>query len=239
VSSVPSNRTESDYCAACGKRLTDRYFTLIDRRDRYCPNCIATRPRCATCGAPLGDNHWQLHDGRRQCARCHQTGVYDPAQAQTIFDETVSGLITQFDMRLNVGVAFRLVDAPALEALRAEGGDRPAAGQHTLGLYHRRGHLRTIYMLYGLPRLIFRTTVAHEYAHAWQGERCPLLRDDELREGFAEWIAYHHLRWLGCTLAAGRMLNAQHPYRPALDRVLDLERRIGTQAVVEYIQRAE
>ena len=229
----------ADSCAACGDPLTGGYYTLIDRPERYCPRCIATRPRCAACGAPLGAQHWRLHDGRLQCAACHATAVYDPDQARTIFDETVASVVAQLGLTLNVGVAFRLVDAPTLEGIRAEGAAPPPEGHNTLGLYQRRGHLRTVYMLYGLPRLTFRTTVAHEYAHAWQGERCPLLRDEELREGFAEWVAYHHLRWLGCGRAAERMLTATHPYRPALDRALAMERRLGVAGLIDALTRAE
>lgn len=232
-------RHDPNHCATCGDLLTTGYYVLIDRADRYCPRCIATRPRCATCGSPLGAQHWRLHDGRLQCGECHTTGVYDPAVARAIYNETVAGVIAQFQLTLNVGVAFRLVDAPTLEGIRAQGGDSPPEGHNTLGLYQRRGHLRTIYMLYGLPRLTFRTTVAHEYAHAWQGERCPLLRDEELREGFAEWVAYHHLRWLGCTRAAGRMLTTSHPYRTALDRMLALERQLGMAGVVRHLTTAE
>ncbi|NJN16556.1 MAG: protein DA1 [Oscillochloris sp.] len=228
-----------DQCASCGGVLSSGYYTLLDRDERYCPACIATRPRCASCGAPLGDQHWSLHDGRRQCAVCHATAVYDPALARQIFDETVAGIVAQFELTLNVGVAFRMVDAPTLDAIRGDGGVPPPPGQHTLGLYQRRGHLRTIYMLYGLPRLIFRTTVAHEYAHAWQGERCPLLHSEGLREGFAEWVAYHHLQWLGCSRAAQRMLTMPHPYRPWLDQVLELERKLGQAGVIEYLKRAE
>ncbi len=228
-----------DRCAACGGPLTDRYYTLTDRPERYCARCIATRPRCATCGAPLGAQYWRLHDGRLQCAACHATAVYDPAVARALFDETVTGVVAQLGLTLNVGVAFRLVDAPTLEGLRAGGSAPPPVGYNTLGLYQRRNHIRAIYMLYGLPRLGFRTTVAHEYAHAWQGERCPLLRDDELREGHAEWVAYYHLRWLGCVKAANRMLTSQHPYRPALERVLALERQLGVAGVNAYLTRAE
>jgi hypothetical protein len=232
-------RPAADRCASCGDLLTGAYYTLVDRPERYCPRCIATRPRCASCGAPLGERHWRLHDGRLHCPACHATAIYDPALAQTIFDETVAGVVAQLGLSLNVGVAFRLVDAPTLAGIRAEGREPPPDGLNTLGLYQRRGHIRAIYMLYGLPRLAFRTTVAHEYAHAWQGERCPLLSDDDLREGFAEWVAYHHLRWLGCTLAAERMLTSAHPYRPALERVLALERQLGAPGVIDYLTRAE
>lgn len=229
----------SERCATCGGSLSSGYYTLNNLPDRYCPQCIATRPRCTTCGAPLGDQHWRLHDGRQQCATCHATAIYEPAVARAIFDETVSGLVAQLGLTLNVGVAFRMVDAPALDGIRFEGGDRPPVDTITLGLYQRRGHIRAIYMLYGLPRLAFRTTVAHEYAHAWQGERCPLLRNYELREGHAEWVAYQHLRWLGCGKAAERMLSTPHPYRAALERVLELERQLGVAGVNRYLTTAE
>jgi aminopeptidase N len=81
--------------------------------------------------------------------------------------------------------------------------------------------------------------VAHEYAHAWQGEHCPLLEDAALREGFAEWVAYRHLRFIGCTRAAERMLSSNHPYRPDLEQVLALEQRLGAAGLIEYMKRAE
>ncbi|MFV9503872.1 MAG: zinc-binding protein [Oscillochloridaceae bacterium umkhey_bin13] len=202
---------------------------------------MTTRPRCDSCGVPLPltSQHWRLHDGRLQCPTCHATAVYDPGAARAIFDQTVTGLVAQLGMSLNVGVDFRIVDAPTLESLRAEGNSAPPPGLTTLGLYRRRGHLRTIYMLYGLPKLAFRTTVAHEYAHAWQGEHCPLLRDEALREGHAEWVAYQHLCWLGCTKAVDRMLQMAHPYRAALERVLALERQLGPAGLQRYLMTAE
>jgi hypothetical protein len=233
---IPSTH---DMCAACGARLVGSYYVLIDRPERYCQRCITTRPRCAGCGAPLGSNHWRLHDGRLQCAACHTTAVYDPAEAQRLYSETVEAVAAQLGLRLRVGVEFRLVDAPALAALRAQGSGIHVPEERTLGLYQRQGRLRAIYLLYGLPRLLFRTTVAHEYAHAWQGEHCPLLEDEALREGFAEWVAYRHLLSLGCTRAAERMLNSPHPYRPALEQVLALEQRLGPAGLIEYLKRAE
>jgi hypothetical protein len=228
-------------CACCGNLLLDRYYAFIDRPERYCGQCIATRPRCQGCGAPMGNHHWQLHDGRLQCERCHATAVYEADEAKAIYEQTVAALVDQFGMRLNVGAAFRLIDGPTLEEIRSRGNRQPPAepGRYTLGLYQRQGHLRVIYMLYGLPRLTFRTTVAHEYAHAWQGENCPLLSDELLREGFAEWVAYHHLHYLGCHKAAERMLESQHPYVPALRHVLALEAQLGLKGLMEYVRKAE
>jgi len=168
-----------------------------------------------------------------QCSRCHSTAIYDTAIATQLFNETVEAVVRQLGLQLRVGVDFRLADAPLLARMRAEGGF--VGEERTLGLYHRNGRIRTIYVLYGLPKLSFRTVVAHEYAHAWQGETCPLLEDDRLREGFAEWVAYRHLLYLGCTKAAQRMLTSQHPYRPLLEEVLALDERIGPAGVVAHI----
>jgi hypothetical protein len=224
-----------DHCAACGAPLTHGYYFLRDRSERYCPTCIDTRPRCDACSAPVGDRHWTLHDGRVLCGRCHATAIFEPGEAQRLFEETVAAVVGQLGLALRVGVEFRLVDAPTLARIRASGDGGPASDEKTLGLYQRHGRLRAIYALYGLPKLLFRTVVAHEYAHAWQGETCPLLDDNDLREGFAEWVAYRHLLYLGSAKAAQRMLQSSHPYRPLLEQVLALEARVGPGGVIRHI----
>ncbi|GIV90919.1 MAG: LIM zinc-binding protein [Chloroflexus sp.] len=222
-------------CASCGQPLTNGYYVLLDRPERFCPQCIATRPRCDTCGAPLSNRFWQLHDGRRQCDACHAVAVYHPDHAKQLFRQTVGMVADGMGLRLNVGVTFRMVDAPTMVKLRGPVTDT----QHTLGLYQRRGHLRMIYLLYALPMLIFRITAAHEYAHAWQAEHCPLLRNDFLREGHAEWVAYHHLQQLGSHKAAARLLDEHHPYHQPLQYFLQLEAQMGVAGVNTYLMRVD
>lgn len=233
-----TNRPALDHCAACGAALAHGYYFLRDRTDRYCPQCIATRPRCDACSAPVGDPHWTLHDSRVLCNACHTTAIFDPAIARQLFDETVAAVVAQLGLSLRVGVEFRLVDAPTLSRIRADGNGGHASDEKTLGLYQRDGRLRAIYLLYGLPKLLFRTVVAHEYAHAWQGETCPLLDDEQLREGFAEWVAYRHLLYLGSTKAAQRMLESAHPYRPFLEYMLALDKRVGPGGVIAHVRAA-
>lgn len=230
VRAMPS----TDHCVACGLLLTSGYYTLDGRSARYCGTCMRERPRCSGCGAPIGEPHWALHDGRVLCARCHPMAVYEPDEARRLYDATVTAVVAQLGLALRVGVAFRLVDVPTIARLR-EADSAHLSDSQILGVYQRQGNLRAIYMLYGLPKLVFRTTVAHEYAHAWQGERCPLLDDDALREGFAEWVAYHHLHYLGCTRAAEEMLTSNHPYRPFLEQVLATEARLGVQGVIDHM----
>jgi hypothetical protein len=143
---------------------------------------------------------------------------------------------------LHQEVFLRIIDAPNLIFLRQQSvvvpGQPSDPHLRTLGLYHRKGSIRTIYLLYGLPRIIFRSTLAHEYAHAWQGENCPNLTEFALIEGFAEWVAFYHLLWLDATKAARQMLETPHPYRDALDYLFQLEQRLGTEGVLDYMRRA-
>ena len=233
-----TQKSSTEHCAACGARLTGGYYFLRDRSERYCPQCIATRPRCDACSAPVGDQHWTLHDGRVLCGNCHATAIFEPALARALYDETVGAVVAQLGLALRVGVEFRLIDAPGMAQVRSGANDGHPPDEKTLGLYQRQGRLRVIYLLYGLPKLLFRTVVAHEYAHAWQGETCPLLDDDSLREGFAEWVAYRHLLYLGCTRAAQRMLTSSHPYRPFMEQVLAIETQRGPAGVLQHIRAA-
>lgn len=234
----PHQHYARDHCAACGDMLSGSFFALPERPERYCANCIENRPRCDVCSAPLADAHWQLHDRRRLCATCHATAVYDPDQAEQLFRETVGAVVAQLRLDLRFGVAFRLVDAPTMMSIRSQAGAATLTEGHVQGLYQRSGDMRAIYMLYGMPRLLFRTIVAHEYGHAWQNETAPKLDDEHLREGFAEWVAYRHLCYLGCTKAARQMITSQHPYRPFLEQVLEIERRHGPLGVLEHVRRA-
>jgi hypothetical protein len=235
---APPNRTPTT-CAVCGVLLSGVYYYLPDRPECYCERCMTVRPRCACCAAPVGDDGWTLHDGRIQCATCHRTAIYDVAEANALFQATTKALESYPGLHLRVGAAFRLVDAPTLNGLAAQGGIVAEDNQHTLGLYHRQGRLRVVYALYGLPKLLFREVVAHEYAHVWQGEHCPLLNNYEWREGSAEWVAYHHLLHLGARKAAERLRTHQHPYRSGLDKCLALESRVGVRGVLAALRTME
>jgi hypothetical protein len=106
-----------------------------------------------------------------------------------------------------------------------------------VGLFLRKGRRRVMAVLSGLPRVLFIQTVAHEWAHAWQGENCPLLEDPLLREGFAEWVAYRTLLALGATDQAARMLQQNGPYGEGLRRILHLEKQVGPAGILQLCAR--
>ncbi len=116
-------------------------------------------------------------------------------------------------------------------------GERSGGGPDLVGLFVHAGRLRAIYVEYGLPRIFFSEVLAHEYAHAWQAENAPLLAEPELREGFAEWVAYKTVESWGCRLRLDRFRERQDMYGAGLRRVLGWEAAGGVAEVLERIRR--
>ena len=96
-----------------------------------------------------------------------------------------------------------------------------------------------MYLLSGLPQILLIQVAAHEWAHAWQGENCPLLRDPLVREGFAEWVAYRTLQTLGAVKKRALMERQNGLYGDGLRRMLALERQAGAAGVLDFCRRVE
>lgn len=186
----------------------------------------------------MGPNSVPLPDGRHICPVCAQTAVTDPRVAQEYFAHTVAFIIGHLGLDLRVGADFTLVDAQHLQRLIAE---TPPSSVETpgrvTGLFLRRGSRRVLAVLSGLPRVLFIQTVAHEWAHAWSGENCPLLDEPLMREGFAEWVAYKTLHAMGEEKAAAQMLRRDGIYGEGLRRVRQLEEQYGPAGVLEFCVR--
>jgi hypothetical protein len=107
-----------------------------------------------------------------------------------------------------------------------------------LGVYARRGMRRGIYVQSGLPRMLFLQVAAHEFAHAWQGENCPVLKDVLVHEGFAEWVAYQVIGFYGYTKGQERMRSRDDIYGQGLKWALDILASQGIPGVVEACRRS-
>ncbi len=234
----------SRFCHLCGQPLGRRDWvyevengaagaTLV-----LCRACHETAPRCDVCGLPMSAPAASLPDGRLFCARCHQTAVYDPAQARALFAQVTAVVVDQLALTLNVGTDFTLVDQQHLQRLIAEADLAPDDPRRVIGLFVRQGRKRVMYVLSGLPRILFVQTVAHEWAHAWQGENCPLLEDALVREGLAEWVAYKTLQALGAVKKAAQMAQREGLYGEGLRHMLRLEQEQGAAAVLAFCRRS-
>jgi hypothetical protein len=230
-------------CRACGKPLTSGVRAVqIDLAGTYCEDCLHNRKPCDICGGPLTEERWLLSDGRVSCAHCHATAVYTPAQAAALFEQ-VKGAAAALGLALNVPTGLALVDRVQLaEIIRQQ---TPEDGQsdaldpeRTLGLYARRGIKRGIYVQSGLPRPLLYQIAAHEFAHAWQGENCPLLTNPLVREGFAEWLAYTLLGQLGMAAQQRQMAARTDLYGQGLRWAQQTVAQSGLQGLVNACRQA-
>ncbi len=237
------------HCHLCGRRLSksSRVYTYEMGNGTQevlvvCRQCHETAPRCDVCGVPMAERHVSLPDGRHICAYCHRTAVYDPAQAQELFERVSRFVCERLGLTLRIGADFTLADHRHVQRLVSESPmdfmDFVDDPERVVGLFIRRGQRRTLYVLSGLPRILFIQTVAHEWAHAWEGENCPLLRTPIVREGFAEWVAYKTLRALGADGKAALMTSQPGLYGDGLRRMLDLEKRGNVAGVLMFCRQA-
>lgn len=241
---VPGFARKARYCHLCGRRLGGRAWVYMpdeespDQALVVCRHCHENAPRCDICGMPMGPNPLLLPDGRRICPACARTAVTDPQVARDLFARTAAFVSGQLGLGLRVGTDFTLVDAQHLRRLVAESPTQPVEDpDRVVGLFLRKGRRRVMAVLSGLPRALFIQTVAHEWAHAWHGENCPLLEDPLMQEGFAEWVAYHTLIALGAAKQAARMRERNGLYGEGLRRVLQLEEQHGASGVLQLCMR--
>lgn len=226
-------------CLICGKRVKGQYWN-VNGLGPYCDQCRRDRPACDLCDAPLGSERWTLSDGRVFCAQCHGTGVFRLEEARDLYEESKRVIVQNLGLKLNVPTALVLVDRDQLtEVIRQQSnGSHAMEIDKTMGIYARRGMKRGIYVQTGLPRRLFLQVASHEYAHAWQGENCPLLSDLHFREGFAEWVAYRVLSFYGYQEQMLQMRNGNNIYSQGLQWMLDLESRVGLSGILEACRRS-
>ena len=234
------------HCHLCGRRLwaSGWLYSPGGVQDEgvsiaVCRRCQETAPRCDVCGVPLGEDHVRLPDGRRTCARCHQTAVYDPIRAQALFERVTHIVAGQLKLELNVGADFTLVDGQHLRRMAQEASSELYTDpEKAVGLFVRKGRRRALYVVTGLPQIMLIQTIAHEWAHAWQGENCPLLKDPLLREGFAEWVSYKTLQALGATKKLALMAEQNGLYGEGLRHMLKVEQHNGFDRVLALCRHA-
>lgn len=226
-------------CRLCGEPIRGK-FTLFNGNDGpYCDNCTSNYPRCDLCGAPAGPGSQTFPDERVVCQRCNQTAITDPRDAEMLFERVIDLLGSNLGLRLNIRPRLTLIDhARLVELARQSAAETGHDSKHALGLFTRMGRKRVIYLQEFLPRIMLIQIVAHEFAHAWQGENCPLMSDPVLREGFAEWVAYHALLQLDAQKKVAQMLQRRDLYGDGLRQFIEIEKREGVAGALQLCRAA-
>lgn len=244
--SILADTQHSRFCNHCGGALVGSY-RVYRRRDGssrlvLCEACAARAVPCAACGLPLVEVEHRLSDGRPLCAACRASAEDDPAAARVLYERVIAVVEGQFGLRVHRRPGFGLyarADMRLLEKAVQPPPPRPGATAppgHLVGAYIKLGRRREIVVEAGLPRLLMSKVIAHEYAHAWQGENCPFLADAQLSEGFCEWVAYKVLGALGAGDVQQALAEGTGFYADALRRVLGIEARGGAAAVLASVR---
>lgn len=173
-------------CAACGRALGERAWSVAGRPGYYCDDCHETSLPCSACGAPV--RSLRISDGRAFCPACAATLVHDPAEIEALYVSLCADATSRLGLALDAWPPLVLDSERALR-------DRPgtAAPEGLSGVYLREGGRAAIHVLVPLPRARLTAVLAHEIGHAWQGARCPEAQGPRLREGFAEWVSWRLL----------------------------------------------
>ena len=144
---------------------------------------------CGYCHRPAVEDSG---GGEMLCAECLKTAVKDPDKAAGIMKDVREVLNKKFKLATKHKIDYEIGTRKELNL--------EADGEHLeLGWFDPkeiRGKQRyTIRILKGLPLDVFRMVAAHELAHDWMHEELPHLMDKpEIREGFAEFVAWSFSR---------------------------------------------
>jgi hypothetical protein len=242
------------HCDVCGVPMSERHVRLPDGR-RICTRCHQTAVHDSARAQALFEHVTRVivdqlglrlnvgtdftlvdHQHLRRLIRESNLVVHadiDRASVDIDPDRLRSAASVDIDPD-------RLPDRPRSTSAASADIDRASGDEdHIVGLFVRKGRKRVMYLLSGLPQVLLIQTVAHEWAHAWQGENCPLLRDPLVREGFAEWVAYKTLQAMGAVKKMALMRQQEGLYGEGLQKMLELEQRDDASGVIAFCRQEE
>lgn len=188
---------------------------------RYCPSHERDGSRCCcSCDRiePVDQRYTRLEDGRKVCSECMESAIMTTKNCQPLFRDILKYYRVNLGMPIEQEVPMLLVEREALNNAREVEKDGHTHAPETRGLclseeqifdtydpedpsgYHetkvtRRCEVTAILVLYGLPRLLVGSILAHELMHAWirLDGHFPTL-DNEIEEGICQVIAHMWLR---------------------------------------------
>ena len=241
-------------CTICGKRSSRGGIYAKDHSFFACPDCMDL-PRCFSCQIPVR-NGKQLSCGRIICPRCSRFSVSDPAEARVRFDEVRRTLRSALDIGTGHPIDFSLTDPEKLHRMssqengpmveqglfRYDAEEKVVVVRNFLGKkvresVQRKNERYRIFVLDFLPRKQMEYIMAHELAHDWMAVRYPGIREDWIREGFAEYIAWRYNRHMNRPEINRRLENNPDPvYGDGFRRIRDLVENNGSDGLMDFLE---
>jgi len=195
------------YCSICERPIVGEYIHNT-WGDAVCAVHVGEFPACEFCGRLRADKltgrGTRYRDGREICGVCYATAVRRAEDARPLLD-SVKSILRRYGIATGLPFEFHLVDRGQMASLT------PATGRSSWGyteLKRRGGLFRWLqsekidmYILDGMPRVVFMRVAAHELMHVWLFEHASLEMDHMLVEGSCEYAAYLALSEMADPLA--------------------------------------
>ncbi|KAK3231539.1 hypothetical protein Dsin_003420 [Dipteronia sinensis] len=226
---------------------------------KYCPSHEHDgTPRCCSCERmeSRDTGYVTLDDGRKLCLECLDSAIMDTSQCQPLYYD-IQEFYESLNMKVEQQIPLLLVERQALNDAREvekhgqyhtpetrglclseeqtittilKRGSR-ATGMVT-GPYRlrRRCEVTAILMLYGLPRLLTGSILAHEMMHAWLRLRGYRPINQQIEEGICQVLAH---MWLTAELKSISGSNvastsSSHTSRNPKGAISQFDKKIGT-----------
>ena len=158
-------------------------------------------PSCFSCRMPIEKFAKELDDGRKLCRECARDAIFSQSEMDAIMKELRRELAEKFKMSTKHEIEFELCDRETLKKESGNDGERELGlfifNTKTLTLFGhplRKAEEYRILILNGQSPDFFRGVGAHELAHDWMSENVPHIEDPQIREGFAEFVAWAYAK---------------------------------------------
>ena len=241
-------------CTICGKRSRHGGIYAMDHSYFACPDCMKL-PRCFSCQFPTRSGA-RLSCDCVICLKCARTAVADPEQAQAIFDDVRNTMRFSLGIVTKHPIRFSLVDPVTLHRLSGARHDqmteqglfrynaevervttRDFLGRKTgENLYTRKEDIR-IFALDNLPQIRLEHVIAHELAHDWMTAFYPGIREEWIKEGFAEYIAWRYNQYKKRHEMNRRVENNPDPvYGEGFRKIRDIAKQRGFAGLRKFLE---
>ena len=240
-------------CTICRRRSFNGGIYASDDSYFACPDCMKL-PRCFSCQIPVREGA-ELSGGRVICPVCARTSISSLQQAQSIFNEVRNTMRFSLGIVTKHPIRFSLTDIETLHRLSGGKSDqmveqglfrynvdvervttRDYLGRKVGEKIYKKNETIEIFVLDYLPRTRMEYVMAHELAHDWMTAFYPGIREDWIKEGVAEYLAWRYNQYKKRHDLNHRIERNTDPvYGEGFRRIRDMVNKRGFKGLKEFL----
>ncbi|MGH8015135.1 MAG: protein DA1 [Candidatus Zixiibacteriota bacterium] len=243
------NESVGLHCVVCGNVVMSEFF--VDKRgNAVCKRHKDDAKRCAACQmflSPIYNGSWsKLDDGRYVCEHCEASIITDIDEANKLMNEVKAELVKS---GIIIDKKYKLTFV-SIQELNSQF-DNFLVDHLGVTQYERSEMLGGLFsfqkfkinVLYGLPRSLLRSVLAHELMHVWLFANSPQPQDQQMCEGTCQLASYLVLQndQTEDGLFFMQYLKEQDDeiYGEGFRKVLDYVNSVGLEAWLDYLKHNE